>query len=122
MKTKVKAFIKKALSFLLNPRLLLCWGIAWLITNGWSYVVLALGTYFDITWMKALGGGYLTFLWLPISPEKLVTAAIAMVLLRLLFPNDQKTLAVIKDVYEKAKRKLFRKKQEKDQTQENIDI
>ena len=122
MKTKVKAFIKKALSFLLNPRLLLCWGIAWLITNGWSYVVLALGTYFDITWMKALGGGYLTFLWLPISPEKLVTAAIAMVLLRLLFPNDQKTLAVIKGVYEKAKRKLFRKKQEKDQTQENIDI
>lgn len=121
MKTKVKAFIKKALSFLLNPRLLLCWGIAWLITNGWSYVVLALGTYLDITWMKALGGGYVTFLWLPISPEKLVTAAIAMVLLRLLFPNDQKTLAVIKDVYEKAKRKLFRKKQEKDQARENTD-
>ena len=119
MKTKVKAFIKKALSFLLNPRLLLCWGIAWLITNGWSYVVLALGTYFDITWMKALGGGYVTFLWLPISPEKLVTAAISMVLLRLLFPNDQKTLAVIKDIYEKAKAKLFRKKQEKDQTQRN---
>jgi len=106
---------------LLNPRLLLCWGIAWLITNGWSYVVLALGTYFDITWMKALGGGYLTFWWLPISPEKLVTAAIAMVLLRLLFPNDQKTLAVIKDVYEKAKRKLFKKKQEKDQARENTD-
>ena len=121
MKTKVKAFIKKALSFLLNPRLLLCWGIAWLITNGWSYVVLALGTYLDITWMKALGGGYVTFLWLPISPEKLVTAAIAMVLLRLLFPNDQKTLAVIKGVYEKAKRKLFRKKQEKDQARENTD-
>lgn len=121
MKTKVKAFIKKALSFLLNPRLLLCWGIAWLITNGWSYVVLALGTYFDITWMKALGGGYLTFLWLPISPEKIATAAIAMVLLRLLFPNDQKTLAVIKDVYEKAKRKLFRKRQEKDQAKENTD-
>jgi len=121
MKPKVKAFIKKALSFLLNPRLLLCWGIAWLITNGWSYVVLALGTYFDITWMKALGGGYVTFLWLPISPEKLVTAAIVMVLLRLLFPNDQKTLAVIKAVYEKAKRKLFRKKQEKDQARENTD-
>ena len=121
MKTKVKAFIKKALSFLLNPRLLLCWGIVWLITNGWSYVVLALGTYLDITWMKALGGGYVTFLWLPISPEKLVTAAIAMVLLRLLFPNDQKTLAVIKGVYEKAKRKLFRKKQEKDQARENTD-
>lgn len=121
MKPKVKAFIKKALSFLLNPRLLLCWGIAWLITNGWSYVVLALGTYLDITWMKVLGGGYVTFLWLPISPEKLVTAAIAMVLLRLLFPNDQKTLAVIKDVYEKAKRKLFRKRQEKDQAKENTD-
>ena len=83
--------------------------------------MLALGTYFDITCMKALGGGYLTFLWLPISPEKIATAAIAMVLLRLLFPNDQKTLAVIKDVYEKAKRKLFRKRQEKDQAKKNTD-
>lgn len=113
MTGKRKSKLRKILSFLLNPRLLLCWGIAWLITNGWSYILLILGTYWDIPWMKALAGGYVTFLWLPISPEKLITAAIAMVLLRLLFPNDQKTLAVIKDIYEKAKRKLFHKKQEK---------
>ena len=65
--------------------------------------MLAVGTYFDIKWMMAVGGGYVTFLWLPISPEKLLTVAIAIGLLRLLFPNDTKTLAVLKDLYQKAK-------------------
>lgn len=108
----MKAKIKKVIQFIVNPRLVLCWGIAWIITNGWSYVMLALGTYFDITWMQVLAGGYVTFLWLPVSPEKIVTAAIAMVLLRILFPNDEKTLAVLKDLYAKAKSKLKKKKTE----------
>lgn len=109
----MKAKIKKIIQFIINPRLVLCWGMAWIITNGWSYIMLALGTYFDITWMKALGGSFITFLWLPVSPEKIVTAAIAIVLLRVLFPNDKKTLAVLKDLYAKAKSKLKKRKTEK---------
>ena len=38
-----------------------------------------------------------------ISPEKLVTCAIAIALLRWLFPGDQKTLAVLRGWYERAK-------------------
>ena len=57
-----------------------------------------------------VAGAYLTFLWLPISPEKIVTLAIALGLLQWLFPNDQKTLAVLKDLYDKAKRTIRRKK------------
>ena len=118
---KLTQNLKKTLQFIANPRLLVCVLLGWMITNGWSYVMFAVGTICEIEWMIAVSGAYLAFLWLPISPEKIVTAAMAMVLLRLLFPNDQKTLAVIKDVYEKAKRKLFRKKQEKDQARENTD-
>ena len=80
--------LKTALSCIANPRFLLCVGIAWMITNGWAYVLTALGAALGIAWMTAVGGAYLAFLWLPISPEKLATAAIAIVLLRRLFPND----------------------------------
>ncbi len=102
-KVKLKHFFKKAVQFILNPRLLLCFSIAWFITNGWSYLMLAVGTYFNIHWMMVVAGAYLTFLWLPISPEKIVTVAIAIALLRFLFPNDQKTLAVLKQLREKIK-------------------
>lgn len=106
----MKEKLKKILLFITNPRLLLCVGIAWMITNGWSYILFAVGTYFGITWMTAVGGAYLAFLWLPISPEKLVTFTIALALLRWWFPNDQKTLAVVKNFFEKAKAAIRKKK------------
>lgn len=113
--------LKKILQFVANPRLLLCILIAWLITNGWSYILFAIGTHFGIHWMTAIAGAYLTFLWLPVSPEKLVTFAIAIGLLRWLFPNDEKTLAVLKEFHGKAKaavqaRKAKKAEQKKDDT------
>ncbi len=106
----MKDKLKKTLLFITNPRLLLCIAIAWLITNGWSYILFGIGTYYGIGWMTAVAGAYLAFLWLPVSPEKIVTFAIAIALLRFLFPNDQKTLAVLKNFYEKAKSAVKSKK------------
>ena len=113
LKQKIKSIIKTIIQFIINPRFLFCFGIAWLITNGWSYILFGIGTLYDIGWMVAVAGGYLTFLWLPISPEKLVTALIAMGLLKLLFPNDQKTLGVLKSLYERYKAKHSSKKKKK---------
>ncbi len=110
----MKKRLKVILRFVSNPRLLLCLLIAWLITNGWSYILFGLGLYFDIEWMTAAAGAYLAFLWLPVSPEKLVTAAIAIALLRFLFPDDEKTLAVLKQLYAKAKDGVKRFKIKKD--------
>ena len=110
MKERMKNKIKTIVQFILNPRFILCIVIAWLITNGWSYILFVIGTYFKIEWMSAVAGAYLAFLWLPISPEKVVTFAIAIALLRRLFPNDQKTLAVLKKLHEKAKMAVKRKK------------
>lgn len=110
MKQIYKYKLKKIAQFLFNPSLLLCLGIAWLITNGWSYILFAIGTYFQIGWMIAVASAYLAFLWLPISPEKIATVAIAIALLRFLFPKDEKTLAVLSRMLKKAKDAVKRKK------------
>lgn len=107
----MKKTIKKILLFITNPRLLLCFAMAWMLTNGWSYVFFALGTWLDIGWMAAMGGAYLAFLWLPVSPEKLMTFTIAIVLLRWLFPEDKKTLAVLREMYAKTKAAIARRKE-----------
>ena len=56
---------------------------------------------------------YLAFLWLPVSPEKLLTVTIAITLLRWLFPNDQKTLAVLIEMKEKVKAVVKKRKETK---------
>ena len=109
----MKEKIKKVWLFISNPRLLVCVLIAWLITNGWSYIFFALGSLFEIKWMASVGGAWLTFLWLPISPEKIFTVAIAMLLLKLIFPNDKKTLAVLKDMHKRLNEAWKNKRQKK---------
>lgn len=103
MGRKLKSWLIKAAQFILNPRLLLCFGIGWMITNGWSYILFGLGTWLGVEWMIAVSGAYLAILWFPFSPEKLITVAIAIFFLRRLFPNDQKTLAVLIDMKNKVK-------------------
>lgn len=105
----MKEKIKKLISFLLNPRLIFCLLVSWFITNGWSYVMFGIGSYYDIGWMVAVGGAYLAFLWLPFTPEKVVTVTIAILMLERFFPKDEKTLAVLHEFYNKLKAKFQRK-------------
>lgn len=115
MKINVKEKLKKLIEFLLNPRFLLCFGLAWMITNGWCYIFIGVGSYYDIEWMFYVGTTYLAFLWLPITPEKIITIPLAIALLKLFFPKDEKTLAVLMQMYQKAKDALkSKKKKEKD--------
>ncbi len=119
MKEKLKKVLKKAVEFILNPRLLLCFGIAWLITNGWSYILFFVGTVLEIPWMIAVASAYLAFLWVPFTPEKLVTLAIAIFLLKLLFPNDEKTLGILKNLYVKLKETLSKQKEKRAEKKKN---
>ena len=89
---RTRTRLSAVLSFFLNPRLLLCAGIGWLVTNGWAYILLALGSVLRIGWMIAASSAYMAFLWFPFTPEKIVTLIIAIALLRLFFPHDRKTL------------------------------
>lgn len=94
---RLKQKVRKLTRFLFNPRLLLCLFIAWMITNGWSYVFLGLGIVLKLNWMRIVGVTYMSLLWLPFTPEKLLTLLIAIGLLRLLFPHDRRTLAVLRE-------------------------
>ena len=107
--SKISKKVKKIRQFLLNPKLIICILVAWLITNGWSYIFLFIGTYFKITWMIKVSTAYLAFLWLPITPEKIITITLAIGLLQLLFPNDKKTLSDLKSLHGKAKKNINEK-------------
>ncbi len=114
----MKDKIKKCIEFILNPRLLICFAAGWMITNGWSYVFIVIGTMFDIKWMAAVGAGYLAFLWLPISAEKIITCAIAIYFLKKFFPNDEKTLGVLIEMKNKIVEPI---KKLKDKDKEKVD-
>ena len=103
-KTKIKNTIKAIYEFILNPRLLLCFGLAWLITNGWAYIAVAFGAMYDISILATIGATYLAFLWLPITPEKIITVIISIHLLKKIYPEDIKTLAKLYELKRKAKR------------------
>ena len=113
----MKKRLKSILRFFTNPRLLVCLLLAWFITNGWSYVMLWLGTYYGIGWMIGVAGGYLAFLWFPFTPEKIVTVILTILFLRLFFPKDEKTLGVMKEQYQKLKEKLKCRKNKKEKTE-----
>lgn len=102
-KEKIKHIFKTVIEFCLNPRLLLCLGIAWFITNGWAYIAAALSLWLKIDWLTAVSGAYLAALWIPFTPEKIITVIIAIFLLKLFFPNDKKTLEKLHNMKEKIK-------------------
>lgn len=116
-----KELFVKIAEFIFNPRFLLCFGLAWIITNGWSYIMFGIGAYFKIEWMIAVAGAYLAFLWLPISPEKIVTLLISMALLQWLFPNDEKTLGMLKSLYSKARTHWKDRKDKKKSKNEKVE-
>ena len=115
-----KKTLRRWVRFFLNPRLLLCFGIAWMITNGWCYVFILLGTWLNIGWMLAVGTAWAGVLWLPFTPEKLITLIIAIFLLRLLFPGDEKTLALLHEEKQKLYAKWRARRQQRAQTRENL--
>ena len=116
MKEKIIDKLKKIVKFILNPRFLLCFGLAWMITNGWCYIFIAAGTFYDIEWMFYVGTTYLAFLWLPITPEKIITIPMAIGFLKLIFPRDKYTLGVLIDMYQKAKDALKAQKRKRKRT------
>ena len=117
----IKNFFKKLFFLVFNPRFLMCFGIGWIITNGWAYILMGLGVYLGIEVLIAISGAYLAILWFPFSPEKIVTVAIALGLMKLFFPNDEKTLGILRELYEKAKLEVVAFKKKRADRKENND-
>lgn len=84
-KDEIKKLLLKIWNYIRDWRTFISFLLAWSITNGWCYVFIVLGTWLKIKWMRITGWSYLAFLWLPTTPEKLVTIPLSVGIKKLLF-------------------------------------
>ena len=104
--------IKTYLTPFLNLKFLLSFGLAWLITNGWSYICFSLSIAFNIGWLKVVSSTYIAFLYLPFTIEKIITIPMAIFFQERLFPRDVKLHAELVKMHIQAKydfRQVFKK-------------
>lgn len=67
----------------LRPSLAISFFIAWMLTNGWCYLLIAFGH----GWLRGIALTYAGILWLPFTPEKLITIPFGFYIQKLLFIN-----------------------------------
>lgn len=108
MKKKLLKLLKTLKNFFVNPHLVICFAIAWIITNGWAYASLVLGTRFGIKWLTVVAGAYIAVLYSPLCAEGILTFIIAIGLMKLLFPKDEKTLRLIRVYFRRYKTRFLR--------------
>ena len=134
METQLKKFFRWLWTYLkpfTNWRFLICYGLAWFLTNGMWYVIAGMIPVFIVPipitpiswmplWLVNFARAYIVFLYLPFTPEKLVTIPLAIFLLVKLFKNHNKTRVQLDDLYSqskedwaKLKNKFKRKKKKK---------
>ena len=89
------------LSYLLDPHFLVCFLLAWMITNGWAYLFMIFGMVFQCVSLAGIASAYITFLWLPCTPEKILTFFIASKLMKKLYPEDEKAARLLETLREK---------------------
>ena len=77
-KEKLKPFLK--------PTIAISFFIAWFITNGWCYLLIAIGR----GWVRGVAITYAGILWLPFTPEKLITIPLAVWIQKILFIKKEK--------------------------------
>ncbi len=80
--------------------------LSWMITNGWSYLLLAISACMKWETGRRIALFYMGILWLPFTPEKILTISIAVFLLNCLYPNE---LELYKKLLEVKKRLVIRK-------------
>lgn len=83
-KAEIKPFLK--------PTLAISFLIAWFITNGWAYLLVAIGS----GWLQAVALTYISLLWLPFTPEKLITIPLALYIQKWLFVKLPCRLKIVK--------------------------
>ena len=86
--TKIKTYI----SPFLNWRILIIYVPIWFIMSGWTYLFIYLGTCHRVGWMLAAGTFWATILWLPFTPEKLITIPLTLFIYVKLFGHGNEKL------------------------------
>ena len=107
----LKHLFLKYIKPFLTWRILVCYLPFWFIASGWAWLFSIIGT----GWLRGIALGWLTFLWMPWCPEKLITIPLAIWLHKKLFPNH--SVASLNEILEKEqadykKRKIKRRKKD----------
>ena len=112
------AWLWKYLKPFTNLKFAISFGLAWVITNGIWYVFAFVPMRLP-DWLVWFSRSYIAFLYIPTTPEKLITIPMAIFFQTQLFKGDEKTKAQLNDMYAQAKsdwrkvkyrfRELFRK-------------
>lgn len=79
LRLEYKRIISQGVAYIIS------FALAWFLTNGWAYTLLAIGTAIHVKWMTYIGSAYLAILWLPCTPEKVITIPLAVGIKKLLF-------------------------------------
>ena len=130
MKNHLTKFFKWLWTYLkpfTNIRFLISFGLAWMITNGLWYILAFAPIKWLPSWLVWFSRSYIAFLYLPFTPEKLVTIPIAIFFLTKLFKNHPKTRMQLDDLllqakndWAKVKNKFKRKKKSKIKYNEEV--
>lgn len=96
------AWLWKYLKPFANWRFLISFGLAWLITNGIWYIFAFIPMRLP-DWLVWFSRSYIAFLYLPITPEKLITIPMAIFFQTQLFKSDTKTKKQLDEMYSQAK-------------------
>lgn len=98
-------FIRWLLKYLrpfANWRFLISFGLAWIITNGIWYAFAFIPMKLP-DWLVWFSRSYIAFLYIPTTPEKLITIPLAIFFQTQLFKGDQKTKEQLNEMYAQAK-------------------
>ena len=104
---KIKAILNKLWIYIrpfLNWRFLVSYLLPFCIINGWAWVGAALMTVWGPNWFTTAATAWLAFLWLPTTPEKLITIPMAIIIHTKLFgKRDPKTREQLEEMLATAK-------------------
>lgn len=106
----MKKLIKKIgvyISPFIDLKLLLIYTPIWFLMSGWTYLFIFLGMKYRINWMLIAGSTWTGILWLPFTPEKIITIPLTLFLYTKIFGNkDKKTIFKLERMHEQAKEDL----------------
>lgn len=106
----MKKLIKKIgvyISPFIDLKLLLIYTPIWFLMSGWTYLFIFLGMKYRINWMLIAGSTWAGILWLPFTPEKIITIPLTLFLYTKIFGNkDKKTIFKLERMHEQAKEDL----------------
>lgn len=101
----MKKLLKKIWIYIrpfVSLKFLISYIIPFMIVNGWAWIGAILLPFIGANWFTVASTTWLSILFLPFCPEKLITLPLAIFIHKRLFKNDEKTHNYLNAMYDEA--------------------